>query len=149
MHNRSKCDMANNQNFQSLGLMDHVRSNGTIEAYYRKMAKDKRVITIYNGQEIVLFMTFSITNDYIPYAEKDTWEYRKHNPSGHICYIEKLASKIWDRDMRTRLVDIIEKRFPDVIYGVWHRPRVINGKDWNQKIIIKRRGYVRDKVSFE
>lgn len=141
--------MENNTNIQSLGLLDHVKSNGIIESYYRKMVKDNRVITIYNNQEVVCFMTFSITNDYIPFAEKGTWEYMRHNPHGHICYIEKLASKIWDKDMRNRLVDIIEKRFPDVIYGVWHRPRVKNGKDWNQKIIIKRRNYVRDKVSIE
>lgn len=93
-----------------------------ISDYFRSMAKDGRLVTIDEDNEFLAFVTFSICDDYRVYQLKDLWEYLPHNPTGFICFIEKLAAKKWNKNIRKKLEEAILNKFPQIEETVWFRP---------------------------
>ena len=90
--------------------------------YFEKMASDGRLIQIFEDGKQVTFLTFSICNNYTPYKDKDIWEYLPHDPSGRICFIEKLASIRWNKELRMQLENAILEKYPQIEETVWFRP---------------------------
>jgi len=90
--------------------------------YFRKMAEDGRLIKIWKDGKSHTFLTFSICDDYRPYAYKALWQVLSHNPSGRICFIEKIVSRGWSKQLRKEIQDAIISRFPSIEEAVWFRP---------------------------
>lgn len=114
-----------------------------IDDYFTSMIEDQRVLVFYNNDVPCMIMCYSITDDFLPYAKKDFWEYYPHNPDGKICFIEKLISREWKPWMRKKIDDIMVKKYPQIEGAAWYRARPFG----NQLITVRRRKDVRDKIS--
>lgn len=90
--------------------------------YLELMAKDGRLIIINKDDKTHTLVTFSICEDYERYVDKGIWEYKDHNPKGSICYIEKIITDGWSREIRKQLESEITTRYPAIAWAVWYRP---------------------------
>lgn len=89
--------------------------------YFQKMIDDGRIIVIKKDSKIHAFIAFSVTDNPEEFHKKGEWNFKTHNPSGKIVYIEKLISKGWNRDLRFQFEEMILKEYPNLERGVWHR----------------------------
>jgi len=105
--------------------------------YFEKMGREGRTIVIDQYGKLVAYMTFSICNDYLPYAQKELWEYMAHNPNGKICFVEKMACLKWSRQVLREIEIAIVNKYPQVECAIWYRPGRIN----QRKVIYRRRYY--------
>lgn len=103
--------------------------------YFKQMASDGRLIIISKDDKFNALLTFSICEGYLPYANKDLWEYLPHNPEGRICFVEKLISLKWSREIFRQLEKEIVNRHPQIEQAVWFRPGKIN----ERKVVYRRR----------
>lgn len=89
--------------------------------YLKRMIADKRVIVGYGDEGISLIVLFSICNDWKPYLLKKTWEYMEHDPLGYTAYLEKIGSKVWNRDIRNEVEREITYLYPSAVLCKAHR----------------------------
>ena len=98
------------------------------------MAHEGRAIILRDDDFNILVIFFSITDDYLPYAKKHTWEYMAHNPKGKICFIEKMIAKKWNKEIRKRVEEFIVRNYPSVEDAVWYRTKGLT----NHKVTVRR-----------
>ncbi len=103
--------------------------------YFDKMIEDKRILIIAREGNLLAVMAFSMCFDYETYLKKGEWEFKEHDRSGDIIYIEKLISLYWNKEMRYEFENIITAFYPNIKYGVWHRW----AKWGDRKVVYKRR----------
>ena len=103
--------------------------------YISNMINDNRVIVIYKDLLPVAVITFSFCNNYEPFLQKGTWDYKPHEPNGLILYIEKMVSIGWNREIRKDFEYKISELYPNFEIAVWHRW----AKWGDRKVIAKRR----------
>ena len=103
--------------------------------YFINMIKDERICIVYDEGEPYAMIAYSMTDDPDTFLKKDTWNYLQHNPHGKIVYVEKMASKGWNRQIRTIFEHVISTKYPQMESGIWHRW----AKFGDRKVIAKRR----------
>src|SRR3990167_11290062 len=108
--------------------------NETID-YATKMLDNGRVIVIWDDDIISAVLFFSITNEPKLFLEKQTWEFKSHDPEGKIVYLEKLVSRGWNKKIRLQLESEIIRKYPNIDHAEWHRW----GKTGDRPVISKRR----------
>ena len=106
-----------------------------IAEYMLKMASERRVIVINENGHIHTWLTFSICNDTESYENKKLFEYSPHDPTGSVCFIEKLVSRKWSLSLRKQLEEAIVHQYPSVDTAVWISP--------NGKVIYRRKHELR------
>lgn len=105
--------------------------------YFERMGREGRAITLIKDGDKIAIMTFSLCDNYEPYARKDLWEVMPHDPNGNICFIEKLICLDLSRDVFRELEKFLVTKYPQIEYAIWFRP----GKKAERKVIYKRRFY--------
>ena len=136
--------MVDSQHIRSVDLLCWMGAHGGIrygkdkidEAidYTNKMAHDGRIIEIKDGEGLHTVIFFSICKTIEDFYKKKTWEYREHDPQGHIWYAEKAVSRGWTKDIRNQLKQLMLQRFPKLRIGKWHRW----GKKSDRPVTIRR-----------
>ena len=114
------------------------RGEGELDSailYFINMIHDGRVLEILEDGEPYAICAYSMTNDPDTFLKKGTWDYLPHDSNGSVVYIEKLASKGWDRRLRNIIEHIILTKHQQMEYGVWHKW----AKWGDRKVISKRR----------
>lgn len=106
--------------------------------YLKEMLKLNRVMIIQDGESVEAVIMFYLTNDYEILYKKSTWEIAKDDPNGTQIYIDKMVCKSWNKDLRKSVQEAIEKKFPHVEMGVYHRAP----KDRCVKIYSRRMAHV-------
>lgn len=90
--------------------------------YMKEMVKRKRVMMIYENDEPIAVILYFLTDDYKKLIEhKRTWDIVEDNPDGHQIYIDKMICKSFSRQLVREIKLVVEKEFPNVIMGVYHR----------------------------
>ena len=118
-----------------IGQFKYMGENNLVAKYYEKMGRDGRTLQIKENGKLHTFMTFSICNDFTPYANKGIWEYLPHNPEGFICFVEKVVSMQWTKELRKQVEAVILERYPQVEGAVWFRPGLNN----ERKVVYRRK----------
>ena|SRR3990167_2085808 len=89
--------------------------------YLKEMLKRNRVMVVMNGEEIEAVITYYLTDDYEKLFKKSTWEVVNDDPDGSQIYIDKMVCKKFNKELRVRLAQAIEEKFPNVVEGFYHR----------------------------
>ncbi len=118
-----------------LGARYKRRDIPLIENYFSQMISDGRVAIIYRNSVPQAILTFSICNNMVKYYQKGMWDYVPHNPLGTIVYVEKLACRYWDKNMRQEFQELITERYPNFERAIWHR----SGRNRDRKVEYQRR----------
>lgn len=101
-----------------------------MRSYLELMAQDERVIIINKEGVSHTLITFSLCNDIRPFVNKKLWDVIPHDPMGDTCYVEKIITDGWSKDIRLKLQDAILTKYSQVKWAVWYRP----GKDNDRKV---------------
>jgi len=107
--------------FYDWGWQINVEDYVAFSDYLKEMLKRNRVIVIMNEQEIEGIIFFYLTNDYKTIYKKPTWEVVSDDSEGSQIYIDKMLCKKFTKELRVRLAEEIEDRFPNVQFGIYHR----------------------------
>lgn len=89
--------------------------------YLKAMLKKNRVMVVKNGEEIEAVIMYYLTNDYKTLYKKGNWEVVEDESDGKQIYIDKMVCKKFTKELRVRLAEAIEEKFPQVELGVYHR----------------------------
>lgn len=119
--------------FGQIGARYSRQDLSQITNYLQNMAIDGRIIMVSKHGNPHTFIAYSICNNSDRFANKGLWEYEPHTRSGYVCFIEKMATKRWTRDIRVQLEERILERYPDVKIAVWYRP----DPSGDRKVIVK------------
>lgn len=109
--------------------------------YRRRMLEDNRVILIEDENKPILIMFFSICNDPMPYARKETFDYLPHYSNGSIAFIERMEAKTWNKEIRKSVEQFLTSNFPNVEFGVWYRTK-FNRTYKNNQVKVRRLAHV-------
>lgn len=104
------------------------------QIYFHNMIKDGRVIGIYDNGVLYGILAFSLCFEYEPYWKKETWDYVPHIPEGTTLYIELLACKEWNKEIRKTFAKEILARHPQIDLAIWHK-----WADWGDRKVTWRR----------
>ena len=89
--------------------------------YLKEMLKRNRVMVVTEGEEIQAVIMFYLTNDYTKIYKKRTWDVVNDESDGTQIYIDKMVCKKFNKELRIRLAEAIENKFPNVVEGFYHR----------------------------
>lgn len=89
--------------------------------YLKEMLKRNRIMMVMNNDAIEAIIFFYLTNDYAHLYKKGTWDIVEDEPNGSQIYIDKMVCKKFTKELRIRLAQAIEEKFPQVELGVYHR----------------------------
>lgn len=89
--------------------------------YLKEMLKRNRVMIVMDAERIEAVIMFYLTNDYKTLYKKRTWEVVNDEPNGSQIYIDKMVCRKFTKELRVRLQEAIEEKFPQVELGVYHR----------------------------
>ena len=90
-----------------LGVMYHRDNFPRVIDYFSLMLEDKRVIVIEDDDKPCAVLFISMTDDAAPYLVKKPWAYIKQDVDGSICYVEKMISNGWNKEMRKKIESAI------------------------------------------
>jgi hypothetical protein len=89
--------------------------------YCQAMLKKDRVIIIQNGEIIEAIIFYYLTNDWEKLYKKRTWDVVDDEIDGKQIYVDKMVCKHVTKEIRKELQEAIEKQFPQVELGIYHR----------------------------
>ena len=100
------------------------------ESYVERMLNDDRVIVFSENGKVEGVIFFSVDDETNRFWQKKMWEYLPHNPLGTTAYIELLLIKKWNMEVRKNIQYFLENRFPDLLFGRWHRRSKIRDREF-------------------
>lgn len=102
-------------------LKNDVFHEDLVKTYIECMGQDERIFMI--EDQGVLF--YSICFKTGSFARKSLFKYLPHDVSGDICYVEKLVTRFWNRQIRDAFEEMIVSKYPNVKCGQFHRTKLI------------------------
>lgn len=102
--------------------------------YVMRMIADKRVIIIDEDGEGHTVLFFSVCHDSDKFLKKKTWEFKEHEPDGHIFYVEKVVSRKWSKSLTMKIHDIACEAYPQIELGMWHRYGRVGDREFKFKV---------------
>lgn len=122
--------------FQNWGYEIKPHHYPQFRDYLMSMMRKRRVMIAWDGDRIQAVITFFLTNDYDPYYRRSMWSIPEDDPQGSQIYIDKMVCARWTPSIRKSLQSTIEKCFPNVMEGYYHRGpnRYRGAKDHRVKI---------------
>lgn len=97
----------------------------TAEDFFWRMAARGRLVTLYCNGSFVGVCTFFVLQSpqEVPwYYHRKDWSVRSDVQDGPVIYIDRIATRIWNRSLRMQLEQAITKRIPSWHVAVWYRP---------------------------
>lgn len=91
------------------------------QAYLAGMLKKDRVMVIRRNGDLDAIIFYYLTDNYLNLHKKSTWEIAQDNPEGHQIYVDKMVCRHWTRQLRESIRQAIERKFPLVTEGIYHR----------------------------
>lgn len=89
--------------------------------YFYEMIRDGRITALYKDGVIHGILAFSLCTDYEAFWKKETWDYRPHQIDGTTLYVELMAARNWNKEVRQAFQQEILKLHPQVEQAVWHK----------------------------
>ena len=89
-----------------------------VKMYIELMGQDERIFLI-DGHGVLFY---SICFKTAPFAKKPLFNYLPHDVNGDICYIEKVVSSVWNRQIRDAFEEEVIKKYPQLKCAQFHRP---------------------------
>ena len=89
--------------------------------YLSNMLRDGRVILIKENGINYAVAFVSLGSDYNEYYKKGTWDYRKHDVTGRVLYVELIVCRQWNKHLRKLFQNELLSWFPQIEEAHWHR----------------------------
>jgi hypothetical protein len=74
---------------------------------------------------------YSLTNNYVDFIEKDTWEFKVQEPLGKYLVIEKMTANKWTKSLRKKIQMVFQELFPSFEEAIWQRSK---SNEYNIKV---------------
>lgn len=107
--------------FCSWGFAIQPQYYQRFKVYFEEMLRRRRVLMIWDRDELQAVLMFFITRDHDTLANKPEFSIPYDDINGTEIYIDKMVAKQFNMKLKHSIQEALESLYPNVQIGFWHR----------------------------